>query len=49
MRALRNATHAGTDVMILSPPPMRKRKRKTREESKCAICYLRGERLSFFL
>jgi hypothetical protein len=35
LRALRNAAHAGADVMIISPPPVRKR--KTREESKCAI------------
>jgi len=35
LRALRNTAHAGADVMILSPPPVRKR--KTREESKCAI------------
>lgn len=35
LRALRNAVHAGADVMVLSPPPVRKRKR--REESKHAI------------
>lgn len=35
LRALRNAVHAGADVTVLSPPPVRKRKR--REESKHAI------------
>jgi len=47
LRALRNTAHAGADVMILSPPPVRKR--KTREESKCAIIIYGGERLPFFL